>query len=172
MKCLALIATVALLPFASTIAQDRGLGATRLSGFQEVPAISTAAGGTFRAAFDGTTIAWELGYADTSSAVTQAHIHFAQRGVNGGIAVWLCGNTDTTPAGVQACPAAPATISGLVTAGDVVGPATQGIAAGEFAELVRALRAGKAYVNVHTTNFPGGEIRAQLNDHRGGDDRD
>lgn len=63
MKCLALIATVALLPFVSAIAQDRALGATRLSGFKEVPAISTTAGGTFRPAFGGTTIACELSYA-------------------------------------------------------------------------------------------------------------
>jgi hypothetical protein len=40
--------------------------------------------------------------------------------------------------------------------------AGQGIAAGDFAELVRAIRAGKAYVNVHSSVFPGGEIRGQL----------
>ena len=169
MKRFALIATLALLPVASLHAEDRGLGGARLTGFQEVPVISTDAGGTFRAAFDGTSLVYELSYSDLQGAVTQAHIHLGQRSVNGGIAAWLCGNTDTTPAGVQACPAAPATISGIIAADDVVGPAGQGIAATEFEELVRAIRRGVAYVNVHTTAFPGGEIRAQLNDHRGHD---
>ena len=52
----------------------------------------------------------------------------------------------------------------------MIGPAGQGIAAGEFAELVRALRAGAAYANVHTTAHPGGEIRGQVaDDDRGRD---
>jgi hypothetical protein len=33
-----------------------------------------------------------------------------------------------------------------------------------FAELVRAIRAGYAYANLHTTRFPSGEIRGQIND--------
>ena len=46
----------------------------------------------------------------------------------------------------------------------MIGPGGQGIAAGEFAELVRAMRAGATYVNIHTTAFPGGEIRGQVSD--------
>jgi len=49
------------------------------------------------------------------------------------------------------------------------GAASQGLAAGEFTELVRAIRAGATYVNVHTTGHPGGEIRAQLEDKKHGD---
>jgi hypothetical protein len=52
----------------------------------------------------------------------------------------------------------------------VIGPAGQGIAAGEFAEIVRAIRAGRAYANVHSTKFPGGEIRGQINDDNQKDD--
>jgi hypothetical protein len=55
-----------------------------------------------------------------------------------------------------------ATVAGTVRAADVVGPTAQGIEPGEFAELVAAVRAGVTYVNVHSTKYPGGEIRAQL----------
>jgi hypothetical protein len=53
-------------------------------------------------------------------------------------------------------------VSGVITAAQVVGPSAQGIQAGEFAELVQALRAGAAYAKVHTTTFAAGEIRGQI----------
>ncbi len=139
----------------------------RLIGYEEVPAVSTVASGEFRARIsdDETALDYELSYADLEGAVTQAHIHFGQRGVNGGISVWLCGNPGpgvTPPAGTPACPPSPATVTGTLTAANVVGPAGQGIAAGEFAELVAAIRAGKTYANVHSTKFPGGEVRSQI----------
>jgi hypothetical protein len=55
----------------------------------------------------------------------------------------------------------PAALEPLVPA-DVVGPTGQGIAPGEFAELVRAMRNGATYVNVHSTMFPKGEIRGNI----------
>ncbi|MGH2898397.1 MAG: CHRD domain-containing protein, partial [Solirubrobacteraceae bacterium] len=66
------------------------------------------------------------------------------------------------PAGTQSCPPGPATVTGTLKAVDVIGPAAQGIAAGEFEELRRAISAGATYVNVHSTRWPGGEIRSQL----------
>lgn len=137
----------------------------RLIGFQEIPAISTTGHGTFRASLSEngtTTLDFELTYADLEGnaeggAVTGAHIHLGQRGVAGAISVHLCGS-----GGRPACPAPPATVTGTITAADVAGPAAQGIAAGELAELLRAARAGVTYVNVHTTRFPGGEIRGQI----------
>ena len=138
-----------------------------LTGYEEVPAVSTVAEGEFRARIsdDESQIDYELKYSDLEGSVTQAHIHLGQRGVNGGISVWLCGNpsaTITPPAGTPVCPASPATVTGTLDATDVVGPSAQGIAATEFAELIRAIRAGKTYANVHTTKFPGGEIRSQI----------
>ena len=143
-----------------------------LTGYEEVPAVSTVAEGEFHARIsnDSSRIDYELKYSDLEGSVTQAHIHFGQKGVNGGISVWLCGNPGpgiTPPAGTQACPPSPATITGTLTAADVVGPAGQGIAAGEFAELISAIRAGKTYANVHSTKFPGGEIRSQIEGNSG-----
>ena len=137
----------------------------RLRSFEEVPAVSSVANGRFRARIDEAagTITYELSYAGLQGDIRQSHIHFGQRGVNGGISVFLC-QTATNPdptGGAPTCSASPATVTGTLTAANIIGPTGQGIAATEFAELVRAIRAGVAYVNVHTSVFPGGEIRGQ-----------
>ena len=135
-----------------------------LTGYEEVPAVSTTGNGEFNARIskDESRIDWELSYSDLEGAVQQAHIHIGQTGVNGGIMVFLCTNLGNGPAGTQPCPAPPATISGTLVAADVVGPAAQGIAVGELDEVIAAIRAGASYVNVHSTTFPGGEIRSQI----------
>jgi hypothetical protein len=140
-----------------------------LTGYQEDPqALSTTGRGTFDARISKSDrkIFYRLRYADLEGAVTQAHIHFGGRAQSGGISVFLCSNLGNGPAGTQACPAAPATVTGTLEADDVIGPADQGIAAGEFSELVAAIRAGATYANVHSTKYPGGEIRAQLDGKR------
>lgn len=138
----------------------------RLVSIQEVPALSTPARGRFKAVIDEDqgTIEYTLSYENLDGAVAQSHIHFGQRSVNGGISVFLCSNLGNGPAGTQPCPPAPAEISGTITSADVIGPAGQGIAAGEFAELLAAIRSGVAYANVHTDKYPGGEARGQLED--------
>lgn len=135
-----------------------------LDGFEEVPAVSTTGNGSFRATLsnDGQELTYELSYADLEGLVAQAHLHLGQRAVNGGISIFLCTNLGNGPAGTQVCPPAPATVSGTVSAADVIGPADQGIEPGEFEEVVRAIRDGSVYVNVHSDLFPGGEIRGQL----------
>lgn len=151
-------------------AQHDGRAVTRLRAFDEVPSVSSVAGGNFEADIVGNEIQWELTYFQLSTPVTQAHIHFAQKGVNGGIVIFLCSNLPNPPAGTAACPAsgtqdAPARISGTIHASDVVssqGATNQGISPGELGKVLRAIRAGMAYANVHTERFPGGEIRGQL----------
>jgi hypothetical protein len=168
---------------AAAVAGDRGKIKTSLTGYEEVPAISTVGNGSFKATLNpaGTELRYVLRYADLEGGnPTQAHIHFAQKSVNGGIVVWLCGSASNPgPTGTQQCPASPSgTITGTITAANVVAPApaapaNQGIEAGKFDELVRGLRAGVTYANVHTATFPGGEIRGQLDGHhrkRGHDD--
>jgi hypothetical protein len=140
-----------------------------LSGFEEVPAVSTSGNGAFsvRISNNQQSVSWELSYFDLEGDVTQAHIHLGQAGVNGGVIVFLCSNLGNAPAGTQPCPPAPATITGSFVAADIIGPAPQGISPGELAETIRAMRAGVTYVNVHSTIWPGGEIRAQITPGRG-----
>ena len=142
-----------------------------LVGGQEVPALSTTGRGQFRAWVDteANVIYWKLSYDGLEGAVTQAHVHFGQHSVNGGISFFLCSNLANPPAGTQACPAAgPAELEGTITPEAVIGPgptataAGQGIEPGAFAEIAAAIRGGLAYATVHTAKWPGGEIRGQL----------
>jgi len=106
------------------------------------------------------TISWNQ---KLTSDVTQAHLHFAQSGVNGGIVVFLCTNLGNGPIGTPACPTGAGEVSGTFDASDVsAGAASQGIDAGQFNKLLRALKAGALYANVHTSDFPSGEIRGQV----------
>lgn len=166
------IAVIALVS-ASTVVLGQGFKKISefLTGYEEVPSVSTTASGNFTARIsnDESRIDWELSYSDLEGAVQQAHIHFGQAGVNGGISVFLCTNLGNGPAGTQPCPAPPATISGTIVAADVspnipatAAARTQGINTGEIDELIRAIRAGATYVNVHSTLWPGGEIRSQI----------
>jgi hypothetical protein len=137
----------------------------KLTGYQEVPALSTTGTGTFRASIDTSAkeIHYRLTYGKLESPATQSHIHFENRTNAGPIVVFLCSNLGNGPAGTQPCPPNGGTISGTIKPSDVgAGATAQGLAAGEFDELVRAIRAGATYVNVHTTGHPSGEIRAQL----------
>jgi len=166
-KITVLLSSVLLLALAAVPAHAQGgTAATRLRAFEEVPALSTLGGGFFTATIsaDGTEMTYQLRYFNMEGSVTQSHLHFGQKGVNGGIMIFLCSNLGNGPAGTQACPPAGGTISGTIHASDVVaGAAAQGVAPGELAAALRGIRGGVVYVNVHTNIFPGGEIRGQLN---------
>ena len=142
--------------------------AARLRGLEEAPPISTAAQGFFLGTLNasGTAMDYTVVYFDLQGAITQSHIHVGQAGVNGGIVLFLCTNL-APPAGVPApppCPSGPGTnaVNGTLTAANVITQAGQLIAAGEFAEVIRIMRAGGSYANVHTDQAPGGEIRGQI----------
>jgi hypothetical protein len=135
-----------------------------LDGYDETPlTLSSPGSGEFRAKItgegDAAVIEYELTYRDLLTPVTQAHVHLGRPAITGGISFFLCTNLGNGPAETQACPASPATVTGVITAAQIIGPAGQGIAAGEMAEVIRAIRARATYANVHTTAFPVGEIR-------------
>lgn len=144
----------------------KNLKADDLVGYQENPDISTVATGSFQVTIDDSakTLAYELSYAGLEGDVVQAHIHFGKRAVNGGVTVFLCGTAASPgPAGTPTCPQS-GTVSRTVGTADILAPGTQGIEAGNFEELVAAMRAGHTYANVHSTKWGTGEIRAQIND--------
>ena len=164
-KLAALVAVVSA-AVAATVAVAGGGNNFReqLTGYEETPlALSTPGQADFETRLDKTSLSYRLSYRDLEAPVTQAHIHFGAKGQTGGISVFLCTNVGG-PVGTQACPAQPATITGTIVPDDVIGPAGQGIDPGEFDELVDAIRAGATYANVHSTLYPSGEIRAQLED--------
>ncbi|MBI1955021.1 MAG: CHRD domain-containing protein [Acidobacteria bacterium] len=146
----------------SSSAQNRRVVSAELTGFQEVPAISSTGTGKFRARLDDASIEFELTYSDLEGIVQQAHIHIGQAGVVGGIMIYFCSNLANPPLGTPPCPQS-GTVTGTRMASDVIGPAGQGIAPGEFEEVLRAIRSGNTYANVHTAKHPGGEIRGKVN---------
>ena len=140
----------------------------KLSGYNEIPAVSSTGGGEFRAKIDtdSNTIEYTMTYNDLEGSALQSHIHVGQTHVSGGISAFLCTNLSNAPANVPACPITAGTVTGTIQASDVIGPNAQGIAPGEFAELIAAIQAGAAYANVHTSKVPSGEIRGQIKSSR------
>ena len=150
--------------------QDRSNNAAAaLDGYHENPSISTTGSGTLDLTLDdkNEVIAFLLSYDQLEGidptvpggVVVAAHIHLGALGVNGGVVAHLCGG-----GGKPACPTS-GSVSGTIVPGDISGPAAQGLGPGgatTFAEFVQAIRAGYTYVNVHTTRWPGGEIRGQI----------
>lgn len=140
----------------------------KLIGFHEVPVVNSNGQARLRLSLTDTEIAFQLDYSGLSGKPAAAHIHVGQTDVNGGVAVFFCGG-----GGKPACPASTAgSVSGTIKAEDLVGPAAQGYPAapaGKLADLEKAIRAGVAYANMHTANFPAGEIRGQITRGHGGD---
>ncbi|MSO23939.1 MAG: CHRD domain-containing protein [Acidobacteria bacterium] len=169
---LALVVAVTLMSPGSSVTAEKNRGniKARLSGFQEVPDISTTGEGEFEGKLneDGNMLSYELSYSNlTGGAAAAAHIHLGPLGVNGGVMAFLCGGGSK-----PACPASGTVITGTIVAADIIGPAGQGIAAGEFAEVLSAIRSGNTYANVHNASYPNGEIREQIRGHRRDHDDD
>lgn len=165
----------AVLFFVNRASADEQKLHTNLKGFREVPSVSSVASGEFKATIiNDTMIAYELTYSGLEATVTQSHIHFGQRFVAGGISLWLCQTaTNADPTGLApTCPqtAQGATaVKGNLTFRNLAGPTAQGIDGSaatrtpdEFAEIIKAIRAGLTYANVHSTKFPPGEVRGQI----------
>jgi hypothetical protein len=168
------VATLAVIATGVAMAHgDNGGKKTKLEGYQETPlTLSTTGNGSFRIRLRSDGIHYVLKYSDLEADALFAHIHLGQRATTGGVIAFLCGGS-TKPA---PCPARAGRVEGVIAAADIVGPNAQGLEVGNLVEAVRAIRKGFVYANVHTTKYPGGEIRGQVGDNgnhgkRGDDDR-
>jgi hypothetical protein len=120
------------------------------------PVVSDATGVTkFQLSRDGTELSYRLIVANIEN-VTQAHIHVGERGVNGPVVVWLY--PDRPPPQLIEGRTSGVLATGKITEADLVGP----LAGATMEDLIARIDAGEAYVNVHTSQFPPGEIRGQI----------
>ena len=162
---LAVASIAALLLVSSARADAQEFHAT-LSGFDEIPAILSDGQGTLTLNLDrdAQTLTYTLTYSSgLTTPVTQSHIHFGKIHVAGGIFVFLCTNLGNGPVGTPACPNNPGgTVTGTITSAKVSALPVQNITAGDFDAVEDALTSHTAYVNVHTTKFPAGEIRGEI----------
>jgi hypothetical protein len=128
-----------------------------LSGGEEVPPVDTNATGQakFQLSKDGTELSFRLIVANIEN-VTQAHIHLAPAGVNGPVVAWLY--PAAPPAQLIEGRTQGVLAEGVITEADLVGP----LAGASLSALVAEMRAGNTYVNVHTSQFPPGEVRGQI----------
>jgi len=128
-----------------------------LSGDQEVPANESMATGeaVFQLSKDGMELSYKLIVANLDN-IRMSHIHLAPAGVNGGVVVWLY---PSAPPAMTI----PGTTNGILAMGVITADNLTGALAGmSLSDLVEALKTGGAYVNVHTDQYPGGEIRGQV----------
>jgi hypothetical protein len=142
-----------------------------LTGTQEVPPNTSAAAGTATLNIneDRTQINFTLNVSTALSGdIREAHIHISPPGVNGPIVLDFCTtNRVTPPANVPTpptCPPPPFTLTGTLTEDNLrdITQNIQGVGVNSFADAVTQILNGNSYANVHTTTFPGGEIRGQL----------
>lgn len=130
---------------------------THLTGDNEVPAVETQAQGqaTFKVSRDGMSIEYKLIVSNIEN-VMMAHIHNAPAGENGGVVVWLYPSSPP-PQLIEG------QTQGVLAEGTITSDNLTGGLAGESLDvLIDEIRSGNTYVNVHTTQNPGGEIRGQI----------
>jgi hypothetical protein len=134
------------------------------NGAQEVPPIHTPAAGKLAIWLDDVSgeIRYELGWAGLRGRPVGAHLHFGQQGVNGGVLAVLCSNRNDVPFPAAPPECGPDGARGVLGPDDVPGIEAQGVERGDVRALFHAIRQGAVYVNVHTSEFPNGEIRGQL----------
>jgi hypothetical protein len=128
-----------------------------LSGKNQSPPIDTFAHGTasFTLSKSGKSLSYRLYIADIDN-VSMAHIHIAAAGTEGPIAVWLY--PSHPPAQVKKGKFTGVLATGTITASRLQGP----LKGKTISDLVQEIKSGDAYVNVHTTAHPAGEIRGQI----------
>ncbi|ARJ24410.1 CHRD domain-containing protein [Bacillus mycoides] len=127
----------------------------KLLGENEVPPVETDARGqaVFKLSRDQLRLKFRLDLFDIENVVV-AHLHLGAKGTNGPVVAFLFGPI-TNPVSIEC-----ATFTGTITQEELVGP----LAGRSLDDLVREIISGNIYINVHTVQYPNGEIRGQLYD--------
>ena len=150
----------ALLVETASLAQgEGGQFKSNLNGYNEVPTLSTASSGqvTAQLSEDQKSLNITLTFTKLEGVAQSAHLHLGLPATTGGIVAYICGSPKPS------CPAtADATVTTTVAASDVLAVPAQGIAAGDLASVMNALKNGALYANVYTTKYATGEIRGQV----------
>jgi hypothetical protein len=126
-----------------------------LIGLNQVPPVASIGRGvaSYLITQDTGNLVYTLQALDVSSPISMAHIHLGRAGENGDVVANLCG-----AGSAPACATAGVIATGTITSSSLVGP----LAGHPLGDLIAAMSSGGAYTNVHTTNFPNGEIRGQV----------
>jgi hypothetical protein len=126
-----------------------------LIGLNQVPPVASIGRGlaSYLITQDTGNLVYTLQVLDISSPISMAHIHLGRAGENGDVVANLCG-AGSTPA----CATAGVVATGTITSSSLVGP----LAGHPLGDLIAAMSSGGAYTNVHSANFPDGEIRGQV----------
>ena len=123
-----------------------GIFTTSLNAAAEIPRVNSVGTGDAQVVVNaaGTSISYTVTYVNPSGPVVAAHIHVGAIDANGPVMLPLT--------------VGPSPLHGTLTAANFQASPQ----AGSFAAAVRAIRSGNAYINLHTADHPGGELRGQL----------
>ena len=124
-----------------------------LGGGDETPILLSGAAGTAEVAIDTTAkeFAVTLRIFNIPTTTTAGHIHVGSKGIAGPIVIDF--------------PAIAGRLGDFVTTfrvGEAAFRANAAIGINTIDDVIQAVANGNAYVNIHTTTFPAGEIRGQL----------
>ncbi len=143
-------------------AADGGLGpaperfTATLAGSSVVPATtSTVTGSISFEAMTDSTLSYSLSVTNMTG-VTQAHLHSAAAGANGTTLVWLL------PVNGNAAQAPSVALDGVISIGDISPTWVRGTPRLAMDSVKALMRAGRVYVDVHSSTFTAGEIRGQV----------
>jgi hypothetical protein len=144
-----LVALAAALVMASPASGQELKFEADLSGAAERPTpVVTEGVGDAKFESDGMSVDLELKWDDLSSPAFAAHIHCAPAGSNGPVGVTLFTGTRGVEGEVVSSFSAPDPGNGCGWT--------------DLSDVLDAMATGGAYVNVHTTQHPGGEVRGQV----------
>ena len=149
----ACLACVALIASSGVARADFTLTAV-LSGGAEVPPNASTATGTATFVYTTATnsLSYDVTFSGLSAPATMSHIHFGLPGTTGPVILPF-----TSPGPL---PVTSGSFAGTLTSADLIPNAAAGI--NNFADAIAAIQNHQTYINIHTSNFPGGEIRGQI----------